>query len=116
LVRRLCGSCKQSYTADADECRILDVDPNSPPTIYKSTPTGCSMCAGMGYKGRVAVAEVLLFDDDMDEMVAQSASKADLKKIAVEKGFKSMKDDGVLKVLDGTTSIEALSKAVDTSK
>jgi type IV pilus assembly protein PilB len=74
------------------------------------------MCAGMGYKGRVAVAEVLLFDDDMDEMVAQSASKADLKKIAVEKGFKSMKDDGVLKVLDGTTSIEALSKAVDTSK
>jgi type IV pilus assembly protein PilB len=116
LVRRLCGSCKQSYTADADECRILDADPNSPPTIYKSTPTGCSMCAGMGYKGRVAVAEVLLFDDDMDEMVAQSASKADLKKIAVEKGFKSMKDDGVLKVLDGTTSIEALSKAVDTSK
>lgn len=116
LVRRLCGSCKQSYTADSHECDILGADPNDPPTIHKAKPGGCSMCGGVGYKGRVAVAEILLFDEEMDEMVAQNASKAELKKIAIEKGFKTMKDDGVLKVLDGVTSIDALSKTVDTTK
>jgi len=113
LVRKLCPSCKVEYQPDQHECEILGIDPNSGQTIYKESEQGCSTCSGQKYKGRVAVAEILLFDEDMDELVAQNSSKADLKKLALKKGFKTMRDDGMLKVLDGLTSLEALSKVVD---
>ena len=74
------------------------------------------MCGGQGYKGRTAVVEILTFDDELNELLAQGANKAELKNLAVKKGFKSMKDDGILKVLDGVTSIEAVSKVVDVGK
>ncbi|MCD8493853.1 MAG: hypothetical protein LRY39_00170 [Alphaproteobacteria bacterium] len=71
------------------------------------------MCKGQGYKGRVAVAEILTFDEEMNDLIARQATRAELKATAVKKGFKSMKDDGILKVLEGVTSLEALSKIVD---
>ena len=74
------------------------------------------MCAGQGYKGRVAIAEILTFDEDMDELLARGESKAELKIMAEKKGFKNMKDDGILKVLDGVTDLQALSKVVDINK
>lgn len=116
LTRRLCSHCKESYQPDVEECEFLGVDPNQPPTIYKAKQGGCEHCAGQGYKGRVAVAEILLFDEDMDEVIARNESKAELKTRAFEKGFKSMKDDGILKILEGVTSLEALSKVVDVSQ
>lgn len=116
LVRRLCPECKVSHEATAEECQIMKVDPASPPTIYEARQGGCKACAGQGYKGRIAVAEILTFDEEMDEIIARSGTKAEIKAMAVEKGFKSMKDDGILKILDGVTSIEALSKSVDINK
>ena len=55
-------------------------------------------------------------DEEMDEVVARTGTKAELKAMAVEKGFKSMKDDGILKVLEGITTLDALSKVVDIHK
>jgi type II secretory ATPase GspE/PulE/Tfp pilus assembly ATPase PilB-like protein len=54
-----------------------------------------------------------MMDEDLDKILADGGTKADIKKVAVEKGFKSMKDDGILKVLEGVTTLEALAKAVD---
>ncbi len=116
LVRKVCPDCRVPYTADAQECEILGVDPNDPPTIYKARQGGCPSCEGQGYKGRTAAVEILMFDDDLDEIVAGGGSKADLKNKAVEKGFKSMADDGILKILEGVTTFEALSKVVSVSK
>lgn len=116
LVRRLCSSCRVPHEATAEECGIMKVDPANPPTIYEAKQGGCKACAGQGYKGRIAVAEILTFDEEMDEIIARSGTKAEIKAVAVEKGFKSMKDDGILKILDGITSIEALSKSVDINK
>lgn len=116
LVRTLCQNCKQPHVPDEGECQILGVDPSAPPEIYNARTGGCELCGGAGYKGRVAVAEILLFDEEMDELVARSATKAELKSIAVEKGFKSMKEDGILKVLEGVTTLDALSKVVDIQK
>jgi general secretion pathway protein E/type IV pilus assembly protein PilB len=112
LVRKLCGSCKEQYKPTDAECRILTVNSANPPPIYRAKQGGCDACAGQGYKGRTAVVEILSFDEDMNELLASGANKADLKHMAVKKGFKSMKDDGILKVLDGVTSIDALSKVV----
>ncbi|MCE7886339.1 MAG: type II/IV secretion system protein [Alphaproteobacteria bacterium PRO2] len=116
LTRVLCHNCKAAYTPDEDECRILGVEPSKAPQIYKAKQGGCDMCGGQGYKGRIAVAEILFFDDELDLLLARGESKADLKALAVKKGFKSMKDDGILKVLEGITDLQALSKVVDIHK
>jgi type IV pilus assembly protein PilB len=116
LTRRLCANCKQPHTATPHECSMLDVAESNAPTIYNARQGGCDMCAGQGYKGRIAVVEILTFDEEMDELLARAATKAELKTCAVKKGFKSMKDDGILKVLEGVTSLEALSRVVDLNK
>ena len=116
LVRTLCPDCKKEHTPTAEECQIMGVDPANPPVIYKAKEGGCQSCAGNGYKGRTAIVEILSFDEEMDDMVANNATKADIKSKAVEKGFKSLKDDGILKVLDGITSLEAIAKVVDIKK
>lgn len=116
LVRVLCPHCKQPHAATPEECAILKVDPANPPQIYTAKTGGCGSCGGAGYKGRIAVAEILLFDEDLDRVIADGGTKLDLKAKAVEKGFKSMKDDGILKILEGITTLDALSKVVDIYK
>ncbi|MCB9964020.1 MAG: Flp pilus assembly complex ATPase component TadA [Rhodospirillales bacterium] len=118
LTRRLCKECKEDYTASPEECDLLGIDPAQPPRIYRR-PQGenrCPVCNGTGYKGRVAVAEILMMDEELDELLAEGKSKAEIKNKAVKNGFKSMKDDGILKILDGLTSIEAVAKVVDMYK
>lgn len=114
LTRRLCGDCKVEHTPTEEEMEILGIEPGSPPPkIFRAKSGGCPSCKNQGYKGRVAVVEILLFDEDLDAILARDGSKGELKTVAVKKGFKSMKDDGILKVLEGMTSLEALSKVVD---
>ena len=86
------------------------------PEIFGAKQGGCQTCEGQGYKGRIAIAEVLLFDEAMDEIVARGGTKAELKEIAVSKGFKNMRDDAMLKILEGRTTFEAVSKVVDINK
>ncbi|MCK5374321.1 MAG: Flp pilus assembly complex ATPase component TadA [Alphaproteobacteria bacterium] len=113
LARRLCKNCREEYTPDNEECKILGIDPASPPRIYKAKEGGCSVCNNTGYKGRIALVEILLFDEELDELVARNESKAEIKTLAMKKNFKNMKDDGILKVLEGMTDISAISKVVD---
>lgn len=116
LVRKLCKECRVPHTATEHECNILKVDPSSAPTIFEARQGGCPACSGQGYKGRIAVAEILLLDEELDEVIAANESKAELKRRALEKGFKSMKDDGILKVLDGVTTLQSLATVVDINK
>jgi len=113
LTRRLCSSCREEYTPNEEECKILKVEPSEAPRIYRARDGGCNTCGGGGYKGRVAVVEILPFDEEMDVILASGANKAELKEEAIKKGFQSMKDDGILKVLEGVTDLNALSKVVD---
>ncbi len=111
LVRRLCSVCKQSRTASADECFIFGLDPTDHPTVYH--PNGCPSCRSSGYRGRTVISEVLIIDDDMNDLIAEGASIADLRATAIEKGFQSLADDGVRKVLLGEVSPGELARAVD---
>jgi len=114
LARTLCGNCKEAYAPTDEECTILGV--TDAPEIFRATQGGCSQCEGQGYKGRVALAEILLFDEDMDEVLARGGTKAEIKSLALSKGFKDMRDDAMLKILEGKTTFEAVSKVVDISK
>jgi type IV pilus assembly protein PilB len=111
LVRRLCPHCKKPALATLEECQMLKVDPANPPTIYH--PGGCSKCDNNGYKGRIAIAEILVFDEDIDDIVANNGHKSAIKAKALEKGFRPMADDGVEKILLGVTTIPALMKVVN---
>ena len=58
----------------------------------------------------------MTFDEELDDLVAANAPKSDIRKMAFQKGFKSMKDDGMLKILEGTTDFAAVSKVVNIDK
>lgn len=110
LVRRLCPSCKQPVQATEEECKLLRIDSANPPTLFR--PGGCEKCDGQGYKGRVAVIEILAFSEAMDTLMAQGATIGAIKEQALKEGFKSMAQDGIAKVLQGITTVDALSSVV----
>lgn len=111
LTRKLCPYCKQSYTASAEECRILGVEPSKPPTLYK--PSGCEKCGHKGYKGRTAILEVLRVDKGMDELIATHATRRQMMDYALSQGFVTMQQDGIARVLAGEIDLEELISVID---
>jgi type IV pilus assembly protein PilB len=116
LVRRLCPHCKEGVSADAVERRLLGLEADKPETapdtvIYRAT--GCKQCGHQGYKGRMAIMELLRFGGELDELVARRASNRELKKVAASSGFHSLVDDGVRRVLEGVTTLEEVARVVD---
>jgi len=67
-------------------------------------PVGCTKCFGTGYRGRIGLYEVLMVDDDLRDLVATGGTVLEIQRAARAKGVGSLRDDGVLKVLDGSTS------------
>jgi len=111
LVRRICVHCKTSYTATPEECRLLAADLSAPPTLHKGA--GCKECNNTGYKGRVGIHEILYIDEDLEALISADRPLPELKATARKNGFKSMLDDGVLKVYEGHTTLESLTKSVN---
>ena len=111
LVRRLCRQCKESYVAEAIECQIMGVDPAAAPTIQRSV--GCEHCEYRGYRGRIAIMEILKMDFDIDELIARRATTRELLQLALAKGFIPLAEDAIRRVLDGSTTIEEVARVVD---
>lgn len=112
LARTLCPHCKVAHEPTAEERLLIGEELMEAGQIYEARQGGCDHCGGQGYKGRVPVAEVLVMDDDLDEIIARGGTRVELKEAAIRKGFKSMRQDGMLKVAEGTISLEALAKIV----
>lgn len=111
LVRTLCQPCRKPVKATPEQCKMLGVSPDNPPTIYD--PGGCPLCNNTGYRGRVACLEILYMDEELDDMLAAGAQKSEIKAAARRKGFQSMVDDGILKILEGVTSYDAVTKVLN---
>jgi type II secretory ATPase GspE/PulE/Tfp pilus assembly ATPase PilB-like protein len=111
LVRRLCKHCKQAHQANAGECAMLAVKPERPPTLYRAV--GCDQCDYQGYRGRMAIIEILKMDGELDELIAHRATGRELHKAALAKGFRTLADDGTRRVLDGSTALDELMRVVD---
>ncbi|MBK5105320.1 MAG: type II/IV secretion system protein [Burkholderiales bacterium] len=111
LIRRLCKHCRQPYTATSAECRLLGVKADRPPTVYRAV--GCDHCDYQGYRGRLAIMEILKMDVDIDELVARRATARELQLAAIAKGFRTLADDGSRRVLEGTTTLDELMRVVD---
>ena len=112
LVRRLCPHCKTPYQAESHEVRLLGGSPDAPrPIIFR--PCGCERCDFQGYRGRLAIMELLRMNSDLDELVARRSTVREIRQLADRQGFETLADDGLRRVLDGSTSIEELGRVVD---
>ncbi|HNV88910.1 MAG TPA: ATPase, T2SS/T4P/T4SS family [Methylotenera sp.] len=111
LVRVLCPHCKEPAKPTDEERKILGVKRNEAIQIFRHK--GCKRCNQTGYRGRMAIMELLRIDSDMDSLIARRAHFDELRKMALEKGFSTLADDGVRRILEGYTSIEEVMRVID---
>ncbi len=114
LVRRVCTHCREAHEADDIECRFMGLpedDPDNRPVIYRAV--GCDHCENQGYKGRLTLMEILKMDYELDELLARRATVREILELANAKGFISLAEDGVRRVLDGSTTLDEVARVVD---
>jgi general secretion pathway protein E/type IV pilus assembly protein PilB len=113
LVRRLCVHCRHPYAAEPHETRLLGQEHHSgePPVLYRAT--GCERCDFQGYHGRLPIMELLRMDGDLDELVAHRATGREIRRAAIAKGFRPLAEDGLRRVLDGSTSLDEIARVID---
>ncbi len=127
LVRRVCKECREPYRPLEDEVRRLGIDwdafqagnvrpqgfknsqPPPPGMLYRAK--GCARCLGTGYSGRTGIYELLLMNDDIRTLALKNADSGQLKRAAVAKGMKTLRDDGAAKVIAGMTTAEEVMMA-----
>ncbi len=114
LARKLCQHCKKPKTATEEDCRILGLDSSNLPTIYEKG--GCDRCSNTGYKGRIAISEIVMVNEEIDDLIFRGASKMELMSAVVKTEYKPMAEDGVDKVLKGVTDLNELIETIDMTK
>ncbi len=102
LVRKVCPTCKQNYTITDKEMDILEI--YEPITLSKGT--GCNVCGGTGYRGRIPVHEVLVVDKDIRKMIVTGASSDEIKEVAVRKEMEPLSNTCLDLVLQGVTTVD----------
>ena len=110
LMRRVCKTCRIQYEPTGREKEVLDAGIGWSGTIFKHNPKGCARCNNTGYKGRVGIHELMVTDDRLIEAINRGKETAEIKKIAMKSGMKTLHQDSLLKVKVGVTTLsEALS-------
>jgi type IV pilus assembly protein PilB len=106
LMRRVCKTCRVQYEPEGREKEILLNAIGWTGPIYKAKVKGCAKCGNSGYKGRVGIHELMVTNNELIEGINKGYETAELKKIAMRGGMKSLHQDSLLKVKDGLTTIE----------
>ena len=113
LARRLCERCREPYLHDAHELQALRFgwDRSMPvPTLFR--PVGCSNCSNTGYRGRIALHEVMLVTEEIERLAVVRASSAEITKVAIDQGMYTLRLDGWEKAKIGLTSVEEIMRVV----
>jgi len=128
LVRKVCEHCQEEYDPSPAEEELLRdilkeaVRNNKPIHEYGLSETqpikltrgkGCAKCNGTGYKGRIGIFEAIITDERIEELLNESPSEQEVRRIAEKQGLLNMREDGVIKILKGVTSLEEVRKVVD---
>ena len=108
LLRRVCKNCKVKYKPEGREAEIImkALDLKEVPEIFKAAPGGCHICSGNGYKGRVGIHELMVNCEEIVEAINKEVEVADLKRVCMKTGMKTMHQDSMLKVKMGLTTME----------
>jgi type II secretory ATPase GspE/PulE/Tfp pilus assembly ATPase PilB-like protein len=111
LVRRLCRDCRTPYEPSDIERRLIGVTESAAVTLQQAN--GCERCGNTGYRGRLAILEIVRFDRDLDNALAEGRSLGELRTLALSKGFRTLADDGIRRVLAGDTSLAEVARVID---
>ncbi len=111
LARKLCPHCKKEEPLSDVEKKIMGKKYAHVEKIYKAV--GCDKCNSAGYKGRTVIAEILVFDRELDDMVSSGKSRKEMHAYVSANGFVSMQEDGLQKVAAGITDLKELMRVVD---
>ncbi len=127
LIRKLCEECKKEHTPTERETAIikstlasaqkkrpeetLDVD-----SFKMWAPEGCTACNDSGYKGRIGVYEAILMDKKLEELLTENPNEREIQEATNGQGIFNMQEDGILKVIAGSTSLEELERVVELSQ
>ena len=108
LVRKVCQDCKEVVDVSPQVLIDLGVSPKevSDYEVYRGSGENCKTCLGTGYKGRIAVYEVLRITEQIKEFILSGASALELKREAMRQGMKTLRQSALLKLKQGITSIE----------
>nr|MBA2427619.1 type II/IV secretion system protein [Actinomycetota bacterium] len=113
LARRLCDRCKTAYVPEPDEVASMKLSPAASeerPKLHKAV--GCASCVGTGYKGRLAVHEVMTCSEEIERLVVDHASAEDIGRLARDQGMLTLREDGMVKVAAGLTSVEEILRII----
>jgi len=104
LVRKLCDKCKAPVVLTEKELRSLSIDPSQVAEGKIMGPVGCENCRESGFRGRIGIFEIFLVDDEVRHLINQDLSTPQLRRRARELGMRTLREDGIRKVLAGMTS------------
>jgi len=106
LVRRVCPECREPYTPTSWELETFELtdDKLKDATLFKGA--GCRACNNTGYRGRVGIFELMAVDEDVQKLIYKRVPSTEIRKLARQSGMKTLREDGMLKVLSGMTTLE----------
>ena len=105
LLRKICPKCKESYTLSESMAKKIELNNlKQPVTLYRGA--GCKACNNVGYKGRVGLSECLKFTPSIKELISSKAQESQIKAQARKEGMKTLRENGITKVLAGITTLE----------
>jgi type IV pilus assembly protein PilB len=112
LARKLCEKCKEPYLPTEEELHssAFPLRGEEQPKLFQAV--GCTACAGTGYKGRMALHEVMPVTEELEKLTVEGASSEVMKKVAIEQGMLTLREDGMEKVRMGQTSIQEILRVV----
>jgi type IV pilus assembly protein PilB len=113
LIRRLCMKCREAYEPTLNELRAAGLSltkKDALPTLYRAK--GCTFCASTGYRGRTAVHEVMTVTEDIERLIVERASTDDVAKLARNQRMRTLREDGLAKVVSGDTTLEEIARVI----
>ena len=110
LVRRICKDCGEELDLPVQALIEAGFTPEEAKRIKVRKGRGCSICNNSGYKGRCGLYEVMEIDDEIRELVLVGASAVELKKKAIERGMLTLRRSGLIKVMEGVTTLEEVAR------
>ncbi len=110
LVRRTCSKCRQPYEESERELRSLNIGQDEAKSGTFMRGRGCDYCSGTGFRGRMGIFEIFVLNDEIESMIYDNTSTQKLRNKAREIGMRSMREDGIRKVMSGSTTFEEVLK------
>ncbi len=110
LLRKICPDCKEPYQPDQKTLKLLEIEKT--PTGGFVHGKGCNYCYGTGFRGREGVFEVLEINSDIQSAITAGKTAMEIKKMAVDKGMKTMRDLAIIKVLEGKTTPDEVKRVI----